>query len=131
MEATRPDDVPDEPMRSRFLFYKGKPRTLTEQVRYVDGTHRAYRVLFSVDGAEEVFSEAQWKRELLSDRIQRIPGDRRLEDLSDLIGKVHTPQEALQEALEYLRVRSEHEDTFRTLDLYPGHTDEAIGVVSS
>lgn len=113
-------------MRTRFLMLDGEPRALTTRVQYVNGTHRAYRVLFSTDGPEEVLREQEWKRLLTAGRVHPIAADETIEDLSDRIGKPPdrledaqplTPQDALNRALTHLRYTSIGEEMQQTGEL--------------
>jgi len=119
MEATRPDDVPDAPMRTRFCMVDGEPRAFTNSVERVGGTHKGYKRLFSTEGLEAIVHENDWKRLLLQGRITPLgAGDPVIELVSDCIGEPpddvkeeydvdgFTPQEALKRCLQNLRVKS-------------------------
>jgi hypothetical protein len=101
-------------MRTRFCMVDGKPRTLTNRVLKVNGTHRGYRMLFGPSGLKDVIPDRQWRKMLLAGRVNPFPVDEKIEQLSDRIGGVPdgmdkeplTPQDALNRALAHARYLS-------------------------
>lgn len=90
----------------------GEPRVFSNVVQKVNGTHKAFKMLFGVEAVKDVVTEREWKDMLLDDRIKPFPADSEMEKLSDRIGETPdgmdapdplTPQEALSRAIAHLR----------------------------